>query len=331
MEVHELDRLSVVICAYTTDRWAALMSSINAVERQLTVDDELIVVIDHNDELLELATREFASSLKPLIWVVANDERRGLSGARNCGIRLASGQIVAFVDDDATVEPHWRQRLTAHFTDPDLAAVGGYADPVWPESRPRWFPPESDWIVGCSYTGLPTTSARVRNLMGCNMSFRRRLLVEVGGFDTDLGRIGTHPVGCEETELCIRISRHDPAAKITFDPDIRVRHHVSPDRTTVRYVLRRSFGEGLSKRQISRLVGSGAATRTERSYLTVTVPSAMMRYLRDSLSPGRRNAVPGGLGRCVALGASVLAAGLGYSFATVTEMRNGLREPRSDT
>ena len=296
MDDRGVDKLSVVICAYTTDRWADLIRSVTCAEREVSVDDEVIVVIDHNDELFELARNEFESSLKPLIWVVASDERRGLSGARNCGTRLASGPIVAFVDDDAAVEPEWRQRLTEHFTDPCLAAVGGYAEPVWPESRPSWLPRESDWVVGCSYAGLPTTAAPVRNLMGCNMSFRRRLLLEVGGFDSDLGRVGSHPVGCEETELCIRIAKYDPSAKILFDPDVRVRHHVSRDRTNVRYVLRRSFGEGISKRQISRLVGSSAATSTERPYLTVTVPSAALRYFRDSLTREKRRTVPGASG-----------------------------------
>ena len=320
----DIGKLSVVICAYTTDRWADLIRSVDAAERELTDDDELIVVIDHNDELFDLARREFASSLKPLIWVVANDEKRGLSGARNCGTRLASGQIVGFVDDDAVVEPGWRRRLSGQFTDSDVAAVGGYAEPVWPGDRPRWFPRECDWTVGCSYAGLPTAPAPVRNLMGCNMAFRRRTLLEVGGFDTDLGRVGTLPVGCEETELCIRISRHDPAAKIVFDPDVRVRHHVSRTRTNVRYVLRRSFGEGVSKRQISGLVGAADATSSERSYLARTVPAAVLRYLRDSMTVEKRRTDPGGLGRCTVLAGTVVAAGLGYLFAMMTEARSAL-------
>ncbi|MEY1677492.1 glycosyltransferase family 2 protein [Gordonia sp. ABKF26] len=319
MDSRSIDTLSVVICAYTTDRWADLISSVNAAERELTGDDELIVVIDHNEELFGLARGEFESSLKPLIWVVANNDRRGLSGARNCGTRLASGRVIAFVDDDAAVEPQWRQRLFGHFDDPDLAAVGGYAEPIWPDARPRWFPPECDWTVGCSYAGLPTVPAPVRNLMGCNMSFRRRLLLDVGGFDTDLGRVGTRPVGCEETELCIRMSRYDPAAKITFDPDMRVRHRVSPDRARVGYVLRRSFGEGMSKRQIARLVGPGDATSTERSYLMSTVPVAMYRYVHQGFSPYTRRSEPGGMSRAAVLASTVVAAGTGYLYALLVD------------
>ena len=82
--------------------------------------------------------------------------------------------------------------------------------PRWPERRPRWLPPEFDWVVGCSYRGLPETVSVVRNPIGASMSLRTSLALEAGGFDDAVGRVGTSPRGCEETELAIRLTASPP-------------------------------------------------------------------------------------------------------------------------
>jgi hypothetical protein len=68
-------------------------------------------------------------------------------------------------------------------------------------------PEEFDWVVGCSYRGLPAGEALIRNPIGSSMSLRRQAAVEAGGFRPEVGRVGTFPVGCEETELAIRLRR----------------------------------------------------------------------------------------------------------------------------
>ena len=85
-------------------------------------------------------------------------------------------------------------------------ATGGSVHPLWPGPRPQWLPPAFDWVVGCSYLGLPEKTGAVRNPIGANMSMRTRPALDAGGFDTGLGRVGTRPVGCEETELAIRLT-----------------------------------------------------------------------------------------------------------------------------
>ena len=90
-------RISVVICAYTEDRWGDLVEAVESVQAQAgCVDLETIVVIDHNPSLLERAGRSLAG-----VRVTENVEGRGLSGARNSGVALATGDVVAFMDDDA--------------------------------------------------------------------------------------------------------------------------------------------------------------------------------------------------------------------------------------
>ena len=227
--------VSVVICAYTERRWDSLVNAIESVRVQKHHPAQVIVVIDHNEDLLRRARAAFPGDVE----VVASEEDTGLSGARNTGVRVAWGDVVAFLDDDAVAEPDWLQELVAHYR-PHVAGAGGVALPVWPGSaRPGWFPQEFDWVVGCSYRGLPDTVAPQRNLIGAAMSFRRLLFDEVGYFDTAMGRIGTLPLGCEETEFALRVRETFTGTELVHVPFARVHHHVAAERTKIWYFLRR--------------------------------------------------------------------------------------------
>ena len=217
---------AVVICAYTLERWDDLRDAVLSAASQTPAPSELLLVVDHNELLLERARRD----LVPLVGgleVVPNSRKQGLSGARNTAVEHVRSDVVVFLDDDASATPGWLGLLLGHYDDPEVLAVGGSAAPRWPDgtSRPVTLPAsgaegrgELDWVVGCTYEGQPTAARPVRNLMGCNMSFRRRVFAEVGGFDENLGRIGKTPLGCEETELCIRAHQRFPGATIVFEP-----------------------------------------------------------------------------------------------------------------
>jgi len=68
----------------------------------------------------------------------------------------------------------------------------------------------------------------IRNMIGCNMSFRSSVFEEVGVFNPDIGRLGSQPLGCEETEICIRALERWPGKKIMYAPGALVNHHASP-------------------------------------------------------------------------------------------------------
>src|SRR5260370_33223466 len=108
--------------------------------------------------------------------------------------------------------------------------------------------------------------------MGCNMSFRRDVFAQVGGFSDDIGRIGSTPLGCEETELCIRLRQRTPEARIVFDPAAVVTHRVGEARTGWRYLLRPSWPQGLSKAALARMAGRRARPAAEPTYLTRELP-----------------------------------------------------------
>jgi O-antigen biosynthesis protein len=276
-----LSPVAVVVCAYTLDRWSDIKAGIEALRQQTLPPCEVVLVVDHNDALAARARRELCTRLTTL-QVIPNGGRQGLSGARNTGIAATTAPLVAFLDDDALPEPSWLAELVAPFDDPSVFVTGGRAVPVWPDARPHWWPAEFDWVIGCSYVGLPDRAADVRNVLGCSMMLRREVFAIAGSFTLGLGRIGTQPLGCEETELCIRLRQRRPDARVTYTPRAVVHHHVTAVRTKARYFASRCFAEGASKAQVAHIVGASEATSSERSYVRVTLSRALLQGLSDT-------------------------------------------------
>lgn len=302
--------ISAVVCAYTDARRELLDNSIEAILDQLGPRDQLVVVIDYNDELLDRVSAEYGSRAT----VVPNRNERGICGARNAGIEASRCDVVAFVDDDAQVQPGWLHLLREDYRDPAVTGVGGNAAPVWPADPPQWFPATFNWVVGCSHEGLPVDPAPVRNLLGCNMSFRREALDAVGGFNPEIGQTGSNLMRCDETELCIRINQQTQSPVLLLDPRVKVRHWVSDDRTTWKYFLRRCFWEGFSKQRLGTMVGSSDALSTERRFTFLVLPKVVARELVASLrSPGQRMA-HAGKGAAVVIGFAATAYGYVYAW-----------------
>jgi glycosyltransferase involved in cell wall biosynthesis len=258
---------SVIICAYTLDRWDDLCAAVTSCHDQSRDADEVILVIDYNDALFARATEEFATTR-----VLANHETKGLSGARNTGVAASTGQVIVFLDDDAFGESTWLESITAPFDDPRVCGVGGWVVPEWERSAPQWFPETFYWVFGCSYSGLPADNAQIRNPIGANMALHRRVFDSVGGFSAGLGRIGNNSLGCEETELCIRYSAQVPDERFVLRRDAVVHHRVPSSRLTWHYFWTRCWAEGLSKAAVGSLVGSEHGLSAERAHAMRAMP-----------------------------------------------------------
>jgi glucosyl-dolichyl phosphate glucuronosyltransferase len=301
---------SVVICAYSLERWPDLVEAVTSLDKQVVRPAQIVVVVDHNDALLERVHARL-----PAVTAVANRGRRGLSGARNTGLAEATQSVVAFLDDDAVAEPDWLARLQDGYQDPDVLGIGGAVLPRWDAGRrPRWFPAEFDWVVGCSYRGLPTHPASVRNLIGANMSYRRHVLNAVGGFREGIGRVGTRPLGCEETDLSIRALQRFPSGRVRYDPSARVVHRVPRSRSGVRYFASRCYAEGLSKALVSQSVGTVSGLSSELTYTLRTLPRGVLTGFVDGL----RGDVAG-FGRAAAICLGLMITTVGYLIGVMLQ------------
>jgi GT2 family glycosyltransferase len=296
--------VAVVVCAYTNDRWDDLLAAYRSLTLQTVAPDEVIMVIDHNEPLRMRLQLEL-----PEARVIANTGQRGLSGGRNTGVNATAADLILFLDDDARADSRWVESMTEPFSDPQVFGTGGWATPNWDGGvAPRWFPEPFLWVVGCSYPGLPETVTDIRNPLGCAMAFRKSVWPVAGGFSESMGRIGTHPVGCEETEFCIRLQQAEPTARILMQPAAVVHHRVRANRQTLRYFSSRCYWEGVSKAAVASSVGKSQALASERTYVQKVLPASLLRGVGQAL----RGDV-GGLLRSAAITIGLSAAVLGFA------------------
>jgi len=310
--------ISVVICAYTEQRWTETCAAVESVRQQTFPTKEIVLVVDHNPALYASL-----SVALPDVTVVENREEQGLSGGKNTGVSIAKGDVVAFLDDDAVADPDWLKFFADSFEDPAVVGVGGLTLPDWRAPRPSWFPKEFDWVVGCTYRGMAESQQAVRNVLGGNACFRREALELVEGFQNGIGRSAGNgrPLGCEETELCIRINQRLPGAVMLFDDRATIWHLVPPERCRFSYFRARCYAEGVSKALVTANVGSRDGLSSERRYTTRTLPVGVARGMAD-FSRGDIS----GLGRAGAIAAGLCLTVAGYVAGSVTRRA---RRPRS--
>jgi glycosyltransferase involved in cell wall biosynthesis len=290
--------VSVVIAAYSSERWEYLRDAVASVLDQTQPALEVIVVIDHNPDLLVRARREFQAAT-----VLPNSGANGASAARNTGVAAASGDVLAFLDDDARASAGWLEALTKHFTSESVVGVGGRVDPLWTGIRPRWFPPEFDWTIGASYRGMPAAAGPVRNVWSNNMAIRRSAFEAAGGFREDFGKVGTRSRP-EDTDLCLRAT-----GVWVYEPEGWAGHRVPAERARFGYFLRRCFHEGRGKAGLAALDGTAKSTSTERQYARRVLPAGVLRGLGDTL----RGDVAG-LARSAAIAAGFGVAATGFAI-----------------
>ncbi len=267
-------KVSVVISTYTKERCEDVSRCINSLLNQTVKPDEIILVLDPVKDLIEFYREYVPSEVK-----IVESSGFGLSNARNAGVMNARGDVIAFIDDDAWADRHWLERLIENYRDEKVWCVGGKIVPVFDGKRPKWLPEELDWIVGCSYRGMPETKSEVRNPIGANMSFRRRAFEVAGLFRTEVGRYGKKLLSGEEAEFAMRLKKMMPDAKIIYDPSAVVYHRVSKSRMKLRYAMRRAYYEGYSKAILAREYPLGV----EYKYLSFLIRSTINKLLKLKL------------------------------------------------
>lgn len=232
--------LSVLFCTY--DRYETLNEAIGKLLTSRSFDPaqtEVIVVDNTPPE------RRRDPGLPRSVKLVTCDTP-GLSHARNCGVDAASGDLIAFVDDDAFVSEDWCTALRRAFeTLPGAMICGGKTVPRFAEKgKPVWYFDQLDGYVSCLDWGPVARPIRPEEwIVGTNMAVRREVFATYGKFDTSLGRKGTGSLlSNEEGDLVSRVGR----AKVFYIPDMIVEHMVAPERLTTSWFRKRVFWQVVS-------------------------------------------------------------------------------------
>jgi glycosyltransferase involved in cell wall biosynthesis len=242
-----LASVSIILCTHRSKRYNDLMEAIDSLKAQSYENLEIVVVVDGNRELYNKIIKSGIEADKVEIKVIFNEENLGLSESRNKGIKEAKGDVIAFFDDDAVADENWLKELVRIYEEKDAIATGGKLLPKWTSKKPKFLPEEYYWLIGTTHKGFPEEVAEVRNTFGSNLSFKADVLKALGGFRGEMGVKGRGLLQGEETELCERM-RKKFGRGVVYNPDAVVYHKVFPERLKMRFLLRRAFWQGYSKR-----------------------------------------------------------------------------------
>ncbi len=202
------------------------------------IEHEILIIDNHcsdsTADVVESAAGRFSDRLRRVVEL-----KQGLCHARNRAIVEARGEIVAFLDDDVEVDPAWLQALASAFSCGDYAAVGGKAYLIYPQMRPAWITDRDEGLLSKVDHGADRRPAKADELFGLNLSFRKEWLRRVGGFRTDLDRVGTLLLSGGDTELLERLER--AGGSLLYEPAAVVGHRVAPERLRRRWFFSRLY------------------------------------------------------------------------------------------
>jgi len=234
-----MEFISVVVCTYNRAR--LLKSCLDSLAIQMLDPDlfeVLIVVNNSTDDSLQIATEYVA--VNPHFRVIV-EPVQGLSYARNRGYKEASGQYVAYIDDDAVAHSDWLVQMFSFLKQhPNVEAFGGPYKAIFATTPPKWFPPE----YGSLSLGDKERPIDVGKefISGTNMVFRRMLLKAMGGFNTALGMRGGQLAYGEETRLLLGIAKR--GVDIYYLPNMSVDHLVAEYKISLRWLLLSAYANG---------------------------------------------------------------------------------------
>ena len=233
-------KLSAVVC--THERYDLLATAIRSLACQSGVQGRLdVLVVDNSPD--PAAAAAFAGRfghLEPIRFL--HSTTPGLSRARNLGLAAATGDVVAYIDDDAVAHPRWAASLLQAFEHfgAECGIAGGPVRPIWEVAPP--FPMTAPFRDVYSIVERGDTLRVMEEgewLAGCNIAFDRTALLEAGGFELGLGRIGNAAalLSNEETVACGKIKK--AGKTMVFAPDAAVEHLIPAERCTVEWLVRR--------------------------------------------------------------------------------------------
>jgi glucosyl-dolichyl phosphate glucuronosyltransferase len=308
-----LPAVSVIVTAYTMDRYADMLELLASLQAQTLRNFEIILVLEKSQKLFDKLQTYIREKGYANTRVLFNSGPGGLSYARNIGVNNAKGDILTFIDDDALASHDWLQEMiTAFKSGNNIIGVTGPILPRWEDESMSWFPEEFYWVFSCTSQddGQPK---KVRNGYGTNMAFRREAFEKGGLFMTKLGakgggEKGKHELAGEDTEFSMRI-REKTGKSILYHPGVMVHHRAYLFRLKWRFIISRAYWEGYTKvifKKISYMRQPEDVLATEyrllKRILLKLIPSSLAGLFRHPVVSWKRLLVTFVILICVASG-----------------------------
>jgi GT2 family glycosyltransferase len=286
--------VSIILCTWNRcEALAVVLASLEASVVPRSIEWEVNIVDNNSKDLTRQVCEAFVQR-NPGRFRYFFEGKQGKSNALNTGIREASGNILAFTDDDVTVHQDWIAQIFSTFEQFDCAGVGGRIVPVWNCAQPPWVvfdgPYRHDAIGGIVHFEKGDLPVELNvTATGANMAIRRDVVQKYGPFRADLS--GNHAdkrrlsnlLGGEDTEYCRRLM--NAGERFMYSPDAIVYHPVEEYRTTKKYLQSFSFQYG---RWVARMGIMPEGMKTILGFPRYLYPIALNFLVRWFFSVGVR-------------------------------------------
>lgn len=263
--------VTIVVCTHNGEKTInTCLESLNQLEYPLGKLNIIIIDNASDDNTKKIIHNFINKAIIPTQYYY--ESRLGLSNARNRGILEATGEIIAYIDDDAVATRLWIKRLVKTYRYPQVGCTGGKVIPTTKIIPSNKFP-----IHALNYLGIFDLGDKEATCLsdiypiGCNISYRKNIFEQIGYFDITLGRIGQSLLSSEEIDLCQRLQR--VGYTIIYEPRAIVYHNINKNKFSLIYLLKRYYMEGVSQARIK------STRKNNYIYLMSIAPLQILRFI----------------------------------------------------
>ncbi|NDV69676.1 glycosyltransferase [Dysgonomonas sp. 25] len=252
-------RCSVIFCTYNREKYIYNALKSIAGQDYPAGNYEIVLINNNSTDSTEEICRQFSQDFPQIDFRYLVETNQGLSYARNRGVQESRGEILVFVDDDATVFEHYLSSIDTFFSQyPQAMACGGPIVPVYETGEPKWLSHYTNALIGGAlYEGeelKPFRNGRFPG--GGNSAFRKEVFEKYGLFNVELGRKGTSLIGAEEKDLYDRLTRG--GEQFFYLPQMGIYHYIPAKKLTKEYFKNLTYSIGKSERIRTKSVSAAA-------------------------------------------------------------------------
>lgn len=282
-------KLSVIFCTYNREKY--LYNALKSIAKQdfPYQDYEIVMVNNNSTDSTEKICGKFQEDYPQTDFRYFLETNQGLSYARNRGVKESKGDILVFVDDDATVFDFYLSFIKIFFeAHSEVSACGGPIVPVYEVEKPKWLSHYTEQLIGGAlYEGDKVKPFRNGKYPGGgNSAFRKEVFEKYGLFNVDLGRKGTGLIGAEEKDLYDRLTRGGEV--FYYLPQMGIHHYIPEKKLTESHFKELTYSIGKSERIRTKAISKNAYNNRILSECKKWIGSAILFVIYTlKLSPSK--------------------------------------------